>query len=912
MKPNDPVGRRKFLKQAAGAVGAAAQIGVWPAAAENDTKTEAQGRGKAQKGSETQAASFPRIFSGRALKTIAFPLGGVAAGSLSLGGRGQLRDWEIFNRPNKGYSPAYAFPAIRVQSGSAKPITRVLEARILPPYEGQDGLGSNNAPGLSRIAEAEFLGAYPFARVQFKDSTLPVDIELEAFSPFIPHDPDDSGLPAAILRYHVRNPAHSAAKVSIAFSIDNPVKAPPLNPTHLRKDSRVNEHRTSPQIEGLAMSNPGLAPSDPQNGTFALAGLRDSGTRMTHWLGWPKSLWWNAPMLFWDAFSRDGALLEQPEEPSSVGALCLQKSIPPSGVTTFTFVLAWHFPNRTPEWCGWQAPADEGDTILGNYYCTRFRDAWEAAEYTAANLDRLESRTRAFAEAFAASTLPAAVKDAASANLSTLATQVCFRTADGEFHGFEGADDHLGCCFGNCTHVWNYETATAYLFPSFARSLRKSAFVYSMDDEGGIRFRQLLPNGKTRYDVAAADGQMGQIIHAYIDWKLSGDGEWLRQMWPRIKKAIEFAWVKNGWDPGRTGVLTGVQHNTYDVEFFGPNPLCGIFYLGALRAGEEMARAVGDDKSATTYRELFEKGSHWIDAKLFQGEFYIQQVRGYPASEIAPHLRGGLGSKETEHPQYQAGAGCLADQLIGQYLAAVAGLGPLIAPQHIRDTMESIYRYNYKATLVDHDCVQRTYALNNEAAVMICDYGKAERPQIPFPYYAEAWTGVEYLVASLMFYAGMIDEGIQVVTSVRARYDGIKRNPWDEEECGHHYARAMSSWSTVVALSGFQYAGDRAAIAARPLLEGDSFRSFWSTGTGWGSFSLRRRANGISLAIQVLAGVLPCRSCILPGSGARATARLGSTSLVPTVQQAHGQVTIHFPELLNIREDAQLEIELSA
>ena len=150
--------------------------------------------------------------------------------------------------------------------------------------------------------------------------------------------------------------------------------------------------------------------------------------------------------------------------------------------------------------------------------------------------ESLESRTRTFANAFAASTLPAAVKEAASANLSTLATTTCFRTADGEFHGFEGSDDHRGCCFGNCTHVWNYETATAFLFPSYARSLRQAAFGYSMDDQGGMRFRQLLPDGKERYHIAAADGQMGQIIHAYLDWKLSGDEAWLKTMWPRVKK----------------------------------------------------------------------------------------------------------------------------------------------------------------------------------------------------------------------------------------------------------------------------------------------------------------------------------------------------------------------------------------
>ena len=162
-------------------------------------------------------------------------------------------------------------------------------------------------------------------------------------------------------------------------------------------------------------------------------------------------------------------------------------------------------------------------TVIGNFYSARFKNAWQAAEYTAKNLPSLEARTRLFAKALRESTVPAVVKEAASANLSTLASTTCFRTADGEFHGFEGANDDKGCCFGNCTHVWNYETATNFLFPSFALSLRRASFGYSQDEQGGIRTRQLLPDGFSRFDYVAADGQMGQIMHAYLDWKLSGD-----------------------------------------------------------------------------------------------------------------------------------------------------------------------------------------------------------------------------------------------------------------------------------------------------------------------------------------------------------------------------------------------------
>ena len=608
------------------------------------------------------------------------------------------------------------------------------------------------------------------------------------------------------------------------------------------------------------MSNPGLAPDHPMAGSFVIAAMHETDSRISHWSGWPKGRWWNSPLFFWDQFSKKGDLGDEPSSTNSVGVICLNATIPPGNSKSFRFLVGWHFPNRTPDWCGWDAPAGEGQTVIGNYYATRFQNAWEAVAYAARNLQDLETRTRLFADLFRESTLPDAVKDAASANLSTLATTTCFRTADGEFHGFEGSDDTSGCCFGNCTHVWNYETVTPFLFPSFAKSLRKSAFGYSMDDAGALHFRQLLPEGKGRSGFAAADGQMGQIMHTWLDWKLCGDTGWLREMWPRVKKALEFAWIPGGWDSNRDGVFEGVQHNTYDVEFYGPNPMCGIYYLGALRAAEEMAGAIGDASSAAEYRRLFAHGQKWIDGNLFNGEFYVQKVRGFKKSDIAPNLRSDMGSADTETPEYQVGGGCLIDQLIGQYLADVGGLGPLVSPVNIRATLRSINKYNYKKTLATHESLARTYALNNEAAVVVCDYGKAERPHIPFPYYAEAWTGLEYTTAALMMNHGMVEEGIEYVKNIRARYDGEKRNPWDEPECGHHYVRAMSSWSTIVALSGFVYDGTKALIVAVPRLAHDNFNCFWATGTGWGRFSYRKKAGGTRFTLKVLAGELACRS----------------------------------------------------
>jgi uncharacterized protein (DUF608 family) len=855
---NDP-GRRDFLKS----LGSAGLASVAKGEAPNPEAYRSTQTAAAERNIRARPTiHYPRTFTGPNLKMISFPLGGVGAGSIGLGGRGQLRDWEIFNKPDKGNSPQYAFASIWVQQKDRKPQVHVLESRIEEPYEGQDGLGSKNAPGLSRLQAATFTGEFPRARIDFHDDRLPVKIRLEAGTPFIPLDADESGLPLAVLRYRVRNVSHSPVMASIALSIENPVRPTAANDRE-HTEARINEHRTSNRMKGLFMRNPALDAAEAGNGTFTLAVLNASDGGFTSLRGWPAGRWWNSPLLFWDDFSSDGELGPEAENPGAAGAVCLKREIAAGGESEYAFLLAWHFPNRTPKRCGWTAPKGQGETIIGNWYTTRFSDAWAVAEYAEAQLDALEQRTQQFVMAVRETTLPPAIKDAAMANLSTLVSTTCFRTADGEFHAFEGSDDHVGCCFGNCTHVWNYETATAHLFPSLSHSLRRSAFGYSMDERGGMYFRQLLPDGVERFGFIAADGQMGQIMKVYMDWQLSGDRKLLEEFWPKVKLAISFAWVPGGWDENRDGVMEGVQHNTYDVEFYGPNPLCGVYYLGALRACEEMAREMGDGQMAAEYRRLFESGKAWIDANLFNGSFYVQKIEGRPANEIAAGLRGGMGADDPEKPQYQVGAGCLIDQLLAQYLADVAGLGPLVDPKHIHDTLDSIYRYNHKANLADHDCVQRTYALNDEAATIVCDYaGSVERPKIPFPYYAEVWTGLEYSTAALMLFRGMAGRGLECISDARFRYDGERRNPWDEPECGHHYARAMASWSGFLAASGLRYGGQRRRIEAIPRFPVEGFRSFWSAGTGWGTFHLSSSEFSMTpeegfLAIRELA--LPAR-----------------------------------------------------
>ncbi|HEV3277556.1 MAG TPA: GH116 family glycosyl-hydrolase [Terriglobia bacterium] len=901
-------GRRKFLKTIALGTGALALPGGARSEAHVDATPASAKSAKAGGNGERRASQagidYPRVFRGAHRQMVAFPLGGVGAGSVSLGGRGQLHEWWIFNRPDKGNSPEYAFPSIWVEAQGRKPVARVLEARFMPPYEGPSGLGSANVPGLPRLASSTFTGEFPLATVEFEDAGLPVQVSLEAFTPFMPLDAEDSGLPVAVLRYRVSNPTAAKATVSIAWSVENPVG----------EAGRANEYRKSAHLEGLLMRNPFLAPADPFAGTLALALVEPGADGAVSYLkGWPSRQWWEGPLLFWDDFSSDGRLNSQVPAATPTGSLCLQREIPGHAERTYTFLLAWHFPNRTPRRCGWTAPKGHENDLIGNYYCTRFPDAWSVAQYAAERLPDLEARTRAFAAAMRESTLPGAVKDAATANLAALVSPTSFRTADGGFHGFEGCNDQSGCCFGSCTHVWNYEPAVAHLFPSLSRSLRERQFGFLTDPDGRMDFRELLPGGIERWGFAAADGQMGVIIKLYLDWRLSGDLEWLRAQWPGAKRALEFAWITGGWDANRDGVMEGVQHNTYDVEFVGPNPLCGVWYLGALRAGEEMARATGDSAAADEYRRLFRQGSEWIDAHLFNGEFYVQKTGSISADQVAPGLRVGMGAADLEHPTFQLGDGCLVDQLVGQYAARIAGLGLLLDRDHIRACLKSIYKYNYKRSLEDHETVQRTFALNDEAGLVICDYSRGRRPETPFPYFGEVMTGFEYSTAALMLYEGMVAEGLELVENIRRRYDGERRNPWDEAECGYYYARPMASWSAVLALSGFRYDGVAGSVTARPQIHPEKFSCFWSAPRAWGTFSQSISGPNAAFALSVAEGELACGSVALGirGMAGKSSVRVGDRTVEHELRTSGEESTFVFPTILKLKKGERLQISMS-
>jgi non-lysosomal glucosylceramidase len=785
---------------------------------------------------------------------IALPIGGIGTGTVSLGGRGNLQDWEIMNRPAKGYNPGSgrnnsAFFTLYTESGGKKDL-RLMEGAVpFYQYEGPSGAMATNH-GLPRFDEVSFEAAYPFGQVNLKTHQIPVTVKIKAFNPLIPGDVGSSSIPVAILDFELTNTSDREISFTICGSMQNFIGEDGSQGKAIKNKNRIISEKG---INGILMESYGVDKNAEQWGDMTLATTSEGNISWR--TAWLPERWSSSILDFWDDLSSDGKLENRVNEESDkpMASLAFSNLLPPHGTKTIRFLLTWYFPNRIA-WS--EAP-------LKNYYSTLYSNSWDVALKIIPSLPFLEDKTIEFVSAFCSSDLPETVKEAALFNISTLRTQTCFRISDGNFFAWEGCDDKNGCCEGTCTHVWNYETATAFLFGDLARIERNIEFGAAENAEGLMSYRVSLPLEEPQTFIkVAADGQMGCIIKLYREWQLSGDNDYLKKLYPKAKSALSYAWKKGGWDGNQDGVMEGVQHNTMDVEYFGPNPQMTIWYLGALRAMEEMSLFIKDSEMAVKCRKLFLSGSRWTDENLFNGEYYIHKIEVPEKESIPKEQIEGMGSSDYVNPDFQLGEGCLVDQLVGQYLAHVCGLGYLVKKENVTKTLQSIMKYNYKSDLSDHFNCFRSFALGNEAALLMASYPKS-RPVNPFPYFTEVMTGFEYAAAIGMLYEGQTENGLKCISNIRDRYDGRKRSPFDEAECGHHYGRAMASWSAILALTGFHYSG-----VTRELTFGDiTGKYFWSDGYAYGNVEISKDGTDKILTLSVLNGKIDISKITITGRG---------------------------------------------
>jgi hypothetical protein len=305
--------------------------------------------------------------------------------------------------------------------------------------------------------------------------------------------------------------------------------------------------------------------------------------------------------------------------------------------------------------------------------------------------------------------------------------------------------------------------------------------------------------------------------------------------------------------------------------------MCTSIYLGALSAMAQMAKAVGKQSDAEFYADLAKRSAQFMDEQLFNGEYYQQKVEylGLHDTSFAnsvAHVDDSSSEMQRllkrEGPKYQYGSGCLSDGVIGAWMARTYGIETPLVGKNVRSTLQAIFTHNFKTDLSEHANAQRPgYAMGREPGLLLCSWPRGGKPILPFVYSDEVWTGIEYQVASHLIQEGLVNEGLTIVKALRSRYNGRTRNPWNEYECGNYYARAMASYSLLGALAGFRYSRVERTLWFGPQLSVKSFKSFFSTASGFGTIELDNR----SVSVRMIEGELPIEKLVLSAAGEHRT-----------------------------------------
>lgn len=790
---------------------------------------------------------------------IAFPLGGIGAGMCCLEGSGAISHMSVRNNPDVFNEPAM-FAALSIK-GLGKAV--VLEGPI-PDWKrfGQHdaGLGGRGGAtwGLPRMEASSFEARFPFGTVTLEDAQFPVQVELTGWSPFLPTDADASSLPMIALEYRFTNKGLQSRECVFSYNSRNFMEQPDT------------KNSIGPTKNGFVLSAAGTDKDPEKQGDFAIFTTDDSAVVDACWF---RGGWFDPLTMIWKTIESGEPKPNAPVPEGAPGAsLFVPFTLGPGGEKTIKVLMAWYVPN-TKLTMGNVDPAFKpqvaADPLLQYHkpwYSSQYNDIQAAADFWRANYNDLRHKTRLFTDTFYKSSLPPEVVEAIASNLTILKSTTVLRQHDGRFWCWEGTGDNWGSCHGSCTHVWNYNQAVSHLFPSLERSLRETEFNVSQNAEGHQMFRSNLPITPVVHDFhAASDGQLGGIMKVYREWRVSGDQDWMASLYPKVQASIDYC-IRT-WDPGGKGVVEEPHHNTYDIEFWGATAFATSYYLGALLAFTRMGKALGKDVSA--YEKLYDGGRRRLENDLYNGDYFFQHIQwqGLRApdptkaqsynTEYTPEA---LALLQKEGPKYQYGDGCLSDGIIGAWLARMCGLPDPADKTRIRSHLKAVYTHNFRKNLRTHANPQRpTYALGDEGGLLLCSWPRGGQLSLPFVYSNEVWTGIEYQVATHLMLMDEVAAGLDIVRACRERYDGRVRNPFNEYECGHWYARALSSYGMLEGLTGVRYDAVEKTLYIDSRV-GD-FTSFLSTASGFGTVRLK---NGIP-SLDVAYGHIPVEKAFVSG-----------------------------------------------
>ena len=697
------------------------------------------------------------------------------------------------------------------EAGERVPVDGFVNGDFENQMEGWHIVGHESNPyglPLCTADEVRAVMEYPFGYYDF-DTALPVDVQLQMFSPMVPLNERDSVIPAGVFQIVLTNTSSKEVTASVLSTLANGLEGERSN--RVVTDASGTYILLENDREDVSLGNGSLALWSPSGDAGYTAGGQ------------------TVRALF-DQMEADGELdgKQTAAGTDAVAGLSESVRLQPGETKVVRFAYTWYFPHFFADnlW-------GKDHTDIGRRYAAFYENVEDVVADLAARYEELHSNTKAYHDSLYDTSLPYYLVDAAASTMDVLRSPTFYIAKDGTPYGWEGSDGRLGegNCEGNCQHVWSYAEGFFDLYPEIAARWKKQDFT-AQQQPGGLLYNRLgnIP-ADTTGTFPAMDGMFASVMLAYRLNQNMPDTAWIASIWPNIEKMME-ACIRN-YDPNQDGVCEKASvRMTYDRAMDGTTVRIGAMYLGALKAAERIACLLGDTQAAERYAGIYDKGAPALDAATWNGEYYEQ-------------IGGGTGVSDAR----TTNEGILTDTLLGQTHMYLYGLGDSLDTSHMRSQTNAAFKYNFFYPVgsryrAQGNNLDRVYAKADDPATLVCTWPKGGSGTLM--YQGEAWSGAEYSNAINLLYAGNIDKALATVWAVRSRYDGKDFDPLNERELGSYYARSMMAYGLLEAASGIEKDRQAGLLGFQPNIDSEDFRGFYASGDSFGTATQKRTVDGTS------------------------------------------------------------------
>gem|GEM_PF-670607 len=754
-------------------------------------------------------------------------VGGLGTGYVELRKDGRFYNWTIMNNwplgtgepfvvksyPRNDEDQSLMFFLVRYQVEGEQPRIKLLQLNNGLSEGALQGI-DYYYPWMSAVERIDYSASFPFSGLTFTDPEMPFDIHLEVFSPFIPHDAKNSSLPGAYFNFTVEATGDKQVKVFLIATLRNLVGYDVLD-KHFITRPHQGEH-----YKGYSMTCGGMDPAHSSMGEMGFFSLSD---RSSYYLGWEHKHPYYEKLLVSDRFEDlndtpnrnmevDGRTVARHSDNNNqrcFSSIGVDHQLQPGQSFSHSFVFCWYFPNNYGGTEGNQEAGDDDyvidvdrTRIQGHYYNNFFSSAEQAGLYLADHQEMLTEKTRRFHRDFYNSSVPVYVLHQVNSHFNTFIASSVF-TKNGTFAIREGMSPHQPWGPYGTIDVALYGSVSAIaLFPELQKNMMR-AHRRLQTGQGEIH-HGLQTDVELEHNGTWGVFHRIDLVPNYIqivlrDYFWTGDRDYLKEMWPSVRKGIHYILRERDSDGDMMPDMEGIMCSYDNFPMYGLASYIQSQWMAAMVSVSRAAPVAGDRETGRLAEEILRQGRDLMDSKLWNGEYY----------RLSNDYRGSHGMDE----------GILTDQLIGQWVAHQSDLGYLVERDHVRSALSAIFEASYRAGFGLRNCTWPSHP----------DLYPIHETDLWVDQANTCWSGVELAFASFLIYEGMVREGEEVIRTVDNRYrkSGLY---WDHQEFGGHYYRPMSAWSVLHAYLGLGISDGHYSFS--PKLSQPEYTLFFSHGNG--------------------------------------------------------------------------------